>query len=326
MAGWHILEAVANSFKHAALRDTMLHLTELYYLLNKALLYATYTLILLAKSLITSKQSTEALISCTPSFLDSPAWQSALNDNQTEYYHNNFYLDSLNAINRRVSRMSTVISECRSLDHRIRQKTHTVAEIRTVLKRYRNLRGEVQDHLERGSLMPQMETIRGERSIITMKLFLALLNLDAHIYGILYLLSLPSFSEEFSLQNHLAAVYTNGEEEPFLQGKEQVICPSNTPTSPHVSPDTLSPESPPFPSLMSNSLILNRLDASIAHSAISLKEQVLILRQANPFCTRRMSFLCHMVCAETRKRGAIHKAWGEMEAWFEGMNRAGCLL
>jgi hypothetical protein len=323
MAGLHILEVVPNSFKHAALRDTMLHLTELYYLPNKALSYGTCTFILLAKSLITLKQSTEALISCTPSFLDSPAWQSALKDNESEYYSNDLYLDSLNAINRRVSRMSTVISECRSLDQRIRQKTHTVAEIRTVLKRYRGLRGEVQDHLERGSLMPHMETIRGERTIITMKLFLALLNLDAHLYGILYMLSLPSFSDEFSLQNHLAAVYTNGEEEPFIQDKEQVICPSTITTSPHVSPDT--PNSPPFQNLLSNSLVLNRLDTSFAHSAISLKEQVLILRQVNPFCTRRMTFLCHMVCAETRKRGAIHRVWGEMEVWMEGINREGCL-
>jgi hypothetical protein len=170
-----------------------------------------------------------------------------------------------------------------------------------------------------------METIQGERNIITMKLFLALLNLDAHLYGILYRLGLPSFSEEFSLQNHLAAVYTNGEEEPFIQGKEQVICPSSIATSPHVSPDTPSPNSPPFPNLLSNSLILNRLDASIAHSAISLKEQLLILRQANPFCTRRMTFLCHMVCAETRKRGALHRVWGEMEVWLEEIIREGCL-
>jgi hypothetical protein len=276
--------------------------------------------------LTTSKQSTEALISCKPSFLDSPAWQSALNDNETEYYHNNFYLDSLNAINRRVSRMSTVISECRSLDDCIRQKTHTVAEIRTVLNRYRELRGEVKDHLERSSFSPQVEIIRGERSIISMKLFLALLNLDAHLYGILYLLSLPSCSEEFSIQNHLVAVYTNGEEEPFIRDKEQVICPSSIVTSPHFSPDTPSPNSPHFQSLMSNSQILNRLDASIAHSAISLKEQVLLLRQVNPFCTRRMTFLCHMVCAETKKRGAIHSVWREMEMWFEGMNQEGCLL
>jgi hypothetical protein len=220
--------------------------------------------------------------------------------------------------------MSTVISECRNLDHRIRQNTHTVAEIRTVLKRYRDLRGEVQDHLQRGSLMPHMETIRGEKSIITMKLFLAFLYLDAHLYGILYLLSLPSFSEEFSLQNHLAAVYTNGEEEPFIQSKEQVICPSRIATSPHFSPDTPSSVSPPFPNLLSNSLILNRLDTSIAHSAISLKEQLLILREVNPFCTWRMSFLIHMVCAETRKQGAIHRVWGEMEVWLEGMNREGC--
>jgi len=303
----------------------MLHLTELYYLPNKALSYATCTFILLAKSLITSKQSTEALISCTPSFFDSPAWQSALIDNESESYSNDLYLESLNAINRRVSRMSTVISECRSLNHHIRQKTHTEAEIRTVLKRYRDLRGEVQDHLERGSLMSYMETIRRERSIITMKLFLVLLNLDAHLYGILYLLSLPSFSEEFSLQNHLAAVYTNGEEEPFIQGKEQAICSSSIATSSHVSPDTPSSNSPPSPNSLSNSLILNLLDASIAHSAISLKEQLLILRQANPFCTRRMTFLCHIVCAETRKRGAIHSVWGEMEVWLEGMNGEGCL-
>lgn len=326
MAGWHTLEVVPNSFKHAALHDTKLHLTMLYYVPNKVLSYATCTSTLLAKSLILSKQSTEALISCTSSFLDSPDWQSALNNINTKYYHKDFYLDSLNAINSRVSRMSTVISECRSLSHRIKENNHTMAEISTVLNRYRDLRREVQDHLKRSSILPQVETIRGEKSIITMKLFLALLNLDAHLYGILYLLSLTSPSEEFSLHNHLAGVYTNGEEEPFIKDKKQTITPSSNATSPHVSLDTPSPNCRAFSSLMSNSQILNCLDAPIAYSAISLKEQVLILRKVNPFCTRRMTFLCHMVCSETRKRGGIHQVWGEMELWFEEMNREGCLL
>lgn len=280
---------------------------------DKALLYAEKGFV-----------SSEELISCTPSFLDSPAWQSALYDDESDYHHSDWYLESLKVIANRVSRLSTFVFECKGLVHRIRQETHTVVEIRTVLERYGNLRREVQDHLKQDGLAPDAGTVQRPKSIITAKLFLTFLHLDANLYDILSLLNLPPFSEELSLQIHLATVYVNNDEEHFIQGKEQIICSSSDLTSAQSSPEIPTPNSPPFPDSLSNSQILNHLNASIAHSAISLKEQLTILREVNPLYTRRMTFLVHMVCAETRKRGAIHGVWGEIEDWLEGMHREGC--
>ncbi|RDW56990.1 hypothetical protein BP6252_13943 [Coleophoma cylindrospora] len=269
--------------------------------------------------------SVEALISCNPSFLDSPAWQTPLEKNRSAHDNDDLYFASLKAINRRVSRLATICCDFSRIIQCVKQNTHTLSDIRAVLDRYDVLRGEVQDHLVQINLDSNNGMNKGLGCILISKQFLALLKLDAHLFHLLYLLGPTPLLEDVypSLQIASTSTCTKNEDEISRQIKpspSQVPFPTGT-TPPAKGLNTKSSKDMHFRNVLAHSIILDHLHTSISHSATAIRENTLVFKKVDPFGARRMTFFLHMFCQESVKRGCIHTVWKEMGAWLESLNR-----
>ncbi|RDW56932.1 hypothetical protein BP5796_12999 [Coleophoma crateriformis] len=266
--------------------------------------------------------SVEALISCNPSFLDTPAWQTPLGKHRNAHDDNDSYLASLKASNRRVGKVATICFNFSRLIQCVRQETHTLSDIHAILDRYDILRGEIQDHLAQINL-DSSNGMKGLGCILISKHFLALLKLDAHLFDFLYLLGPTPLLEDVYPSLQIASTCTKNKDELSNQIKPSqsgVLLSTGTVSSAKRS-NTNSSKDLHFRNVLSHSIILDQLHTTISHSATAIRENTLLFKKMNPFGARRMTFFLHMFCQESVKRGSIHTVWKEMGAWLESLNR-----
>ena len=268
------------------------------------------------------------MITCMPSFLASPDWQAAMYRQKNSHDHEDWYYQSLKALNRRAARISIMLSELEFLTRHIREKTHTEASIKAVIEQYDNLRRKIQEHLKRDNLVLYAGADQGRGYIILVKQYLFLWKMDLHLFEMLYLLGPASLYGGLPSESYLNAIYTHDGYAPLMQdktSKSQITLSTLLVSSSPASLDPSLPLHPPFHNAMTHSRVLNHLDGSISHSGNAIKEFMLLLKQADPFSTRRIAFLWRMLCMEAKKRGGVHKAWDEMEAWLGSLIQEGCL-
>lgn len=243
------------------------------------------------------------MITCTPSFLALPEWQATIYHQQNPHDDYNSYCQSLKALNRRVGDVSILLCEIKSLTSRIIDNIHTDADIKVIIRHYDDLRGKVQEHLDRDNLIPYTGADHGRGYIILAKQYLLLWKMDMHLFEMLYLL----------------VPYDDPHSASYL---DQIILTPSSTTLPR--PDL--PVYQTVQNVTSHSRILNHLDHSISHSGKAIKEFMLLLKLVNPFSTRKMAFLWQTLCAEAKKGGGVHRAWDDMETWLGVMNQRGCLF
>jgi hypothetical protein len=251
----------------------------------------------------------QSLISCTPSFLASPHWQSALYSDQSLEYQGDRFLQPLRTLVSKVARISVLLSEFDSLRNCVGKGIYREAEIRTVLQHYATLRNELQLDLVQGNLECYTGTDQLRGGFLTNKRYLALWKMDAHLFELLHLLGPRTLFDETLCNGCLSAIRTNEESPPLIQHKSQAV--GFFPLA--KSDPSLSSSSQ---NLYIHSLILDRLDASIYHSTSKIKEYMLFLKHADPFGLRRMAFIWRMLCTEAIRRGSVHLIWEEMETWL----------
>ena len=242
--------------------------------------------------------------------------------------HEDWFFQSLKTLNRRVARISIMLSELECLTRHIREKNHTEANIKAVIEHYDDLRRKIQDHLEQDNLVSYTGVDQGRGYIILAKQYLFLWKMDLHLFEMLYLLGPTTFYDDLPSESYLRAIYTHDGYAPRMQdktSKSQTTFPTLLVSSSPASLNPSLPLHPPFRNVMTHSRILNHLDGSISHSGNAIKELMLLLKQVDPFSTRRIAFLWRMLCTEAKKRGGVHKAWDEMEVWLGALIQEGCL-